>query len=250
MVNGGGSDIIQGGAVFSAGTLTLQDCIFNANRADPDGGAVYAEGHSLTINGCVFQANEARYGGAINANTETVSISNSTITGNKARGQGAVPGVTGDGGGIFLGEGVHSATISNTSVSGNTANVNGYGGGIYVSGGTAAFPTVLTLTGVTIASNHAGLGGGGLAIGLSSDCTVFMEDVVIAGNSASNGGGDSKGGGVYLGGGTLYTTNTLITVNSADIGGGLYQASGAVWHAGEGTAVWLNFPDDVVIEDD
>jgi hypothetical protein len=67
-----GLSIINGGAIYNQGTLTLESCIFSGNRTinsasftGAAGGAINSE-NTLTIRGCTFYGNTAdNYGGAV-----------------------------------------------------------------------------------------------------------------------------------------------------------------------------------------
>jgi hypothetical protein len=77
-----------GGAINSAGNLTLESCIFSANQAGVNvqapalGGAVYSTGN-LTVSGCTFSGNKAAannmQGGAIYQSGTSTTL---TLTGN------------------------------------------------------------------------------------------------------------------------------------------------------------------------
>lgn len=85
-----------GGAIYAAfGTLTLENCTFDANSALNNGGAIDSENDTLTITNCVFIGNVAdgypfegntfpAQGGAIYINGVTANIDNSTFTQNQA----------------------------------------------------------------------------------------------------------------------------------------------------------------------
>ena len=110
--------ITVGGAIFSVGTLSLENCTFSQNCTTDDGlggavygfgvstsnctfsgnhaqtgGAIYCEEKSLNVDRCVFAENDATSGGAIFSESETkTKINLSTITRNSAR----------TGGGLYL----------------------------------------------------------------------------------------------------------------------------------------------------
>jgi hypothetical protein len=59
---GAGISVGEGGAILNAGTLTVSECIFEANVADGangDGGAVSNEGGSVTVTDTTFANNTA-----------------------------------------------------------------------------------------------------------------------------------------------------------------------------------------------
>lgn len=74
----------NGGAIYSGGNLTINNCIFNANTATAKGGAIYNTG-TLTVNNSTFLFNAAtsNHGGAI-FNQGTLNVNNSIFSGNSA----------------------------------------------------------------------------------------------------------------------------------------------------------------------
>jgi len=109
-----------GGAIYSFGSLNVNNSTFFANQAALSGGAISNNGGALSVFGSTFQNNisqsVAGYGGGIdNFGNGTVSVSNSTFTGNQAYD-----------GGAFYSSG--PASITDSTIVGNTAS---FGGGIY-----------------------------------------------------------------------------------------------------------------------
>ena len=77
----------EGGAMSSAGTVTITNSTFLSNDANiADGGALYNSG-TMTIANSTFSGNTAPVGGAL-ANSGTMTITNSTLAGNTASGSG------------------------------------------------------------------------------------------------------------------------------------------------------------------
>ncbi len=74
----------NGGAVYSSGNLTVNNCGFNANTATTKGGAIYNTG-TLTVNNStfIFNAATSNHGGAI-FNQGTLNVNNSIFNGNTA----------------------------------------------------------------------------------------------------------------------------------------------------------------------
>ncbi|MTK64220.1 MAG: PKD domain-containing protein, partial [Methanobacterium sp.] len=74
----------NGGAIYSSGNLTVNNCTFNANTATAKGGAIYNTG-TLTVNNSTFIYNAAtsNHGGAI-FNQGTLNVNNSIFSGNTA----------------------------------------------------------------------------------------------------------------------------------------------------------------------
>ncbi|MCP3908585.1 MAG: hypothetical protein GY712_11275, partial [Oceanicoccus sp.] len=154
-----------GGAIYSQGTLTVQDSIISDGEATNTsgtngGGAIMTNGGQLIVSGTVFENSQARYGGAILIRNTVVDIQQSSFVDNTAN----------SGGGIFN----DSITeITNSTFSGNDAPAN-YGGGVFNSG-------TLTVTNSTFSENDA-FGGAGLHTDGGS--STVLRNVIIA-NSVS-----------------------------------------------------------------
>lgn len=202
----------NGGALYSNGTVTITDSLFDGNYAGNGGegsdlnkagngghgGSIYNTG-TLNIstteiknghagNGGVahgaYSAGNGGHGGAI-YNMKTLTITNCNIhhnlAGNGLNGAtaGSPPGVGGNGGGIYNGA---SLTIQSSEIHDNIAGkggdasvgVNGAHGG---HGGAIFNSATLNLTSTNIYNNTAGTGG--------------------MGSSEKNGGSGGNGGGIY-----------------------------------------------------
>jgi uncharacterized repeat protein (TIGR01451 family) len=113
----------EGGGIYNAGTLTVQNCTLSSNTAtggmNTGGGGIHNDG--------------------------ALTVRNSTLTGNAATNGG-------DGGGIYVDDG-SSLMLQNSTLSGNTASA---GGGIQNYWGT------VTLQNSTLANNTASWTGGGI----------------------------------------------------------------------------------------
>src|SRR5262249_10181797 len=127
----------RGGAILiDDDTLTISDCVVNANSAQTSGGALAVNGSAgaLTILRCTISNNNVLDpaptptgdgGGIWAGNNALLSIMDSTISGNTA---------PDDGGGIYL---FNSALLLlNSTISGNstTFNSTAYGGAIFTAG--------------------------------------------------------------------------------------------------------------------
>jgi predicted outer membrane repeat protein len=77
----------NGGAIYNAGTLTLESCIFNDNQTTGNGGAVYTAGN-LTVSASTFYGNSAGtaagQGGAVYRAGGTASLTGNIFWGNTA----------------------------------------------------------------------------------------------------------------------------------------------------------------------
>ncbi len=202
MITGGAGD--AGGAIYSEGTLRLENSELSQNYANY-GGAICSRG-VLDIADSVLSDNRSRgHGGAIGHLGTALNVAASTFSGNKAGGSsGAIDLWT------------HGSTkITDSTLSNNEAG--NYGGAIQ-----NLFST-LTVTNSALLGNSARYGGAiDSALG-----AVQLTNSTVSGNSS-----DSSGGGIYNYGGPLEITNSTLTANRADAdgdgwgqGGGLYNSS-------------------------
>ncbi|MBT6484795.1 MAG: hypothetical protein HOK71_08995, partial [Planctomycetaceae bacterium] len=122
-LTGGNSGNASGGAILSAGTLTITASQIENSTAETAGG-----------------------GGGIFSNNAMLTVIDTTISGNTSNGTGA-------GGGIYNNGG--TLTVVNSTISGNQVTGGDFGGGIF-NDGTA------TITNSTIANNSSGAPGGGI----------------------------------------------------------------------------------------
>jgi Ca2+-binding RTX toxin-like protein len=215
--------------------------VFNIDDEDISSNqAVVLDGLTIT-GGRTTGENEG--GGGVR-NRENLTIQNSVVTGNSTEGKNS------GGGGIYsLGEyygPFSNLTLINSTISGNTASgENNRGGGIDVKYGN------LTVRNSQIVENSAQLFGGGIATTgayFGDDSFVTVDNSIISGNSAKEGGGIESavsqvsinettitnnsalgsGGGLRL---TLTGTEinaSTISDNSADRGGGLSNSYSAL----------------------
>ncbi len=204
-----GGNAVDGGGIYNAGTLTVDDCTLT-NNSTSTGGDVLNYGSG---------------GGLYNVGTATVS--NSTFTNNSAGintgiGKNIFNYSFGSGGGIENGG---TLTVSDSTFSGNSA-IGGYSGG---NGGGIDSDSLLTVSNCTFTSNYAGyagyLGSGGYTPAVGSGGGISGEGIVSDCTFTDNFAGDEGGG--FSGGGIL--TNCTFTGNGANgfsmaFGGGLYSS--------------------------
>jgi adhesin HecA-like repeat protein len=94
----GGRGINAGAAIYNAGILTLESCIFSGNQTTMNGGAVYTTGaaSALTIAGCTFYGNAAGassgWGGAVYKASGALTLTGNLFWGNTASGYPVVYG--------------------------------------------------------------------------------------------------------------------------------------------------------------
>ncbi|MGB9145882.1 MAG: MBG domain-containing protein [Acidobacteriaceae bacterium] len=126
---------VEGGAIASAGTLTVSSCAITNDSGGAGGGGIFASGGTLAVSDSTFSGNSGGAGGAIGIDPgATATITNSTFYGNNASLEG----------GAIYSNG--TLTITNSTISANSATNSG--GGIN-SGGT------LTLANTIVAGNSA-----------------------------------------------------------------------------------------------
>lgn len=191
----------DGGAIRSAGKLTVTACVLEANNALDsfgDGGGIDSTG-GLVVSNSIFRGNQGQSGGGINS-SGTLTVVASRFEDNYGY----------DGGGIAS---TGTATIVDTWFTDNFVAVDG---GALSNGGT------MTLRTSTVSGNTAfDLGGGVLNGGFVDTGYLVVESSTISGNSSDF----YLGGGLYNGSGsTVELRNTTITNNFGDEGGGLYNS--------------------------
>ncbi|MCW5553323.1 MAG: hypothetical protein KIS67_14330 [Verrucomicrobiae bacterium] len=219
-----------GGAIYTAGTLTLNDCRVISNAAGQGGHGIGNDVYMVITAG-----GNGGSGGAI-YNIGTMYLSNCVVSGNAAGNGGVsgaltfspISGAGGEGGGIYN---AGTLWLDHSMVSGNVAGSGGdtpreargghggAGGGIWNSGIFAAIRS-------TISDNVAGDGGHG---GVDS----------LDGGDGGNGG---NGGGVFSSGG-LALTNCTVRGNFPGSGGaggvGVLGENGNHGRAGRGRDIYV-----------
>jgi len=192
----GSSDAYSGGGVYNKGTFTMSDGKIISNIPSSSSSPNFSSG-----------------GGVCNIGIFTMH--NGDISDNKSSSSTVIPSHIHNDGGIYIGEN-SIFTMNNGTISGNTA-ING--GGVYIKGGT------FIMNGGSIFNNTASSDGGGIyitsryltvnTVDLSWIGKFTMNDGVISGNNATNGGG------VYKYSGELTINRGTISGNTATNGGGV-----------------------------
>ena len=226
--------------MYSVTSSIIVDCDFTDNyNSGGEGGAVYAYGSPCSFYGCVFDRNYGYTGGgAVEFYSCSDVLMESSSTRNTSFNDNHVYDCAFGGGAIYNRS--TTLTLNDVSITNNSAtgldytgapyNMNirygGGGGGIYQRTGTVTLNRC-TITGNT-AETATPLGsqastypsGGG---GIYNGAAMYMEDCVVSGNSAY------QGGGIYLNStltisGTDETINADVHDNTAvDRGGGIYK---------------------------
>jgi len=166
--------------VSSTGSLTLTTSVaFTNGSVVGDGGAILNRGAvTLTVSSLSGNHATGNGGGLANADTPSGTAPAASFTGSTVSGNSAVL----SGGGIYNGQrGTLSTTGVPLDISGNTAVVNG--GGI-----AAVDSTATTLTGTTVTTNVAVLGGGVYRQGAG---TMTTTNSPISANLVNNCGGSN-----------------------------------------------------------
>lgn len=227
---------LYGGALFLAdtagGEVTITDSTFTGNKAEGTngwGGAIYNAG-TLTVDGTRFENNTASaQGGAIYVHPKAeLDVTNSYFKGNGGTAGGAIA-MFGDNGAA------PEHSISNTVFEDNTADRTGdklgKGGAIAIlqmDTPREQYTTKLDLNGVTFIGNTSNGTGGAIH---SEYGTLTITDATFSGNSA-----EQQGGAIYNDANSSITFkgDNLFTGNTADEGKDIYN-KGTLDFAGTNT---------------
>jgi hypothetical protein len=221
-----------GGAIVSAGALTVISTTFQNNQSGIGGGGAIENNYgTVNVSNSTFSDNSSTIGGAIASSGGTLSISDSTFTGNTA---------IEDAGAVYQGDG--TITVSGSTFSDNLAGSFGDGGALYANGAAASVSDStfsrneasfggavavddagsLQLSGSTFVDNSSPFGGAIADISVTS-----VSNSTFTGNTAPHG----QGGAIWLyqGSDTLTVVNSTLAGNSADPGqGGNLYGSGTL----------------------
>ncbi len=197
-LTGGKAD--KGGAVFSAGNLSLSNARVTGNQAQAGGGLYVDTSGSLTLANSTLADNRATAGnggGILDNGSKGVVITNSLISGN---------GAAGDGGGLLGG----NVTLVNTTVSGNSAA--GDGGGTWSNGQLVAVNSTIVLNRADFDNDGNGKGGG---VFIAAGGTALLSNTLIGGNLVGTGttAGDIEGD--LTGAGSVAKNNLIADPGSA-----------------------------------
>ncbi|TAG02653.1 MAG: hypothetical protein EAZ43_08665 [Betaproteobacteria bacterium] len=249
------ADDARGGGVFSAGRLSLQNSLLEANQTrgrSSGGGGAHAAG-SIDVSNSRIRNNSTTGptspGGALWSFTN-VLVDNSTIDGNETTGAGS------NGGGIAAGNGVgeglalissrlesnavRNGTVSqtrgggaisfgetrilNSIVANNSAGIgfsSGEGGGVF------AFAGTTTVTQSTFAGNEAATGGA-LALFSSASATTITNATFVGNRANVPGTNSGLGGAIYNLSPLTIRNSTLVQNTTTGLGGGILNSNGSV----------------------
>jgi CSLREA domain-containing protein len=185
-----GAALVEGGAIASAGSLSIADSRLVGNRSGAFGGAVSSRG-ALTLTRVEVAGNTSLGGGGIHVEEGPLAVYQSHFAGNEA--------AAADGGAIAS----HGrVVVRGGSLRGNSAD-GGSGGGIQSTGG-------LVVANARIEGNSAAAGGG-----LSNAGEARLVGVTLARNTASERGGAVENGAA------MTITNATLSGNASAFGGGI-----------------------------
>lgn len=222
----------QGGAIYNAAdsSITFNGTnTFSGNMAEGAngwGGAIYNAG-TLTVNGGEFTGNEAgKYGGAIAGDVEgqgSLNITNATFTGNTSGAGGAI---------ALWSDGIKDAASHSIAArfEGNTAERKG--GAIAFLTNHSGDKTVTASISGEFLNNSAGESGGAIH---SERGTLTITDATFSGNSA-----EQQGGAIYNDANSSITfkgTNTF-SGNTAAEGKDIYNAGSLTMSSGSDLVVY------------
>jgi len=148
------------------------------------GGAIYNAG-KLNVDKCVFQSNVSQFGGAINNgsyNGGIVTITNSTFFNN---GTVVIVAQPHYGGAIYSNVSASVLTIANSTFKGNGQMTSTNGGAIYNSGG------IVDITNATLAGNFTAAGGAGIVNDGAGNALAILKNTIVNHTTNFNCGGQS-----------------------------------------------------------
>lgn len=206
---------VTGGAISTNGYLTLNHCIFAANTASSQGGAVYINNPigTLIVNDSIFNNNQAARGGGIATSfNKELFVTNSQFNRNSA----------GRGGAIDSGF-TQNTTIENSGFYYNEA-ISGGGIHSYYSN---LNPKSLAVSNSTFSHNQAIGSGGGISTSNygHQKAQPDRNPVVLTNNTFDANIAGTYGGGVSLEQVATQITNNTFNANKADFGGAIASNS-------------------------
>lgn len=207
-----------GGAINSAESLTIEECVFRQNSA-ATGGAIGATGPLFVHDSEFFENRGGQGGGAlqISGSVFPAEIYESTIRNNTTPGPG---------GAIYVSANrTTGLKVQSTLIQDNSAGT--YGGGV-------ASESALFFTDCSIVGNHAAGNGGGLQVNHSG---TILTQVTISGNTA-----DGGGGGIYAAQ-QLEIKHSTIANNKANADGNVQATAvgGGIQYVHATTPLNVNF---------
>lgn len=212
--SGGFADHVGGGLLLQGANPTINDCTFQACRANEYGGAAGYVGSIAVTHSflrCKFQDNRASGGGGLYADgAVNLTLTDCTLSQNQADDTG---------GAIYKSGG--ALTCTNVTFDDNSISSGNGGGAVKASG------VALSLVDCTFSANH-GSGGGLYCSGTASITTLSNCDFVL--NSGTDGAA------IYfdlLAPSTMTVTSCSFELNDASgMGGAIYNRKGSAVYQG------------------
>ena len=214
------SSSTSGGAIYTAGPLTVSGTLFDSNSCVYSGGSIYHhytkaefERRELTLKDCEFKNNSANLGGAVilsasDAVAETGMGTFADIEGCKFEGNRALAldGSNGNGGAVYVTR-KSEAVIKDCTFDSNSAENNAGAVSVHSS-------SQVDMTDCKLSDNSATSGG---AVYASSNASLDLKNISFDSNSTkltSNGGG-GNGGALYMFEADVTFDNVVFKNNSA-----------------------------------
>ncbi len=220
----------SGGLVADGDKLALEDCIFNDNRSDFDGGGASLDGNVSLLN-CSFSGNTSEWNGGGAYINGVVSIIECAFSGNSC-GEPDVNHHYYGGGGLYVwGRG----QVTDCIITGNASNA--FGGGFAVQAVYDIRNAVygeLVFTRVELSENSATTAGGGVyrkhLFLDSTEAFLHFVECNVEGNTAGSSGGGIHNGASGDEGGTPCVTfeRSLFASNVAQHWGGAIYGNATV----------------------
>ena len=220
-----GKTSLNGGGVYSSGSVVIEDCNISENNTSISGGGIYATKGVTLTNSSVSYNTSADSGGGFYAGDTTIVI-NSTISYNTNYVINGYYSFTESYGGGFY-SGGSTTTVMDSTISYNTnyntsSDEKGYGGGFY-----AKSTTTVTNSTISYNTNTSGKSrGGGFYIG--NIVTVTNSTISYNKNIASYSFYPESYGGGFYAGETIVISSTLnmnSAIGSSAYGGGVYSGN-------------------------
>lgn len=205
-----------GGALRAVHGLVVEDCVFESNSSNGDGGAVHVFAHPgppSVFRRCIFRSNSAPHGGAVYVQNGGARFEFCTFEGNAAGDEGgAISTLAGvclvgctfvgntcstDGGALHAAD-FGSFDVVSSSFLGNSAVL--HGGAAYSTSGALRFQSC------QFAGNTVSVDGGAV---YAQNINLNLRNCALFGNAASG-----TGGGVYNGAGIPKIWNSILWGNS------------------------------------
>ncbi|MFY0675158.1 MAG: choice-of-anchor D domain-containing protein, partial [Bacteroidia bacterium] len=176
ILNGKQTNTDNGSGIYSESNLVIDNCIFENNETDENGGAIFMNSNAvLNLSNSAFRSNSASNGGALFL-MERATINNCEFSENNT---------IDDGGAVFI-ENSDTSVFVNCTFYENDADSNG--------GAISLLKGVVDLINCTVSDNTATYGsGGGIHNYILNSSKLTIKNTIIADNINANGKPDLAG---------------------------------------------------------